>query len=68
MSAASALHTIEQSTATIARIEAVRLDAVMEAREHGVSWQMIADSLGVARQSAHARYGKLGQQRFPEAP
>ncbi len=35
--------------------------AVIRAREHGVSWERIAEALGVKRQSAMARYAKLPQ-------
>jgi hypothetical protein len=33
------------------------------AREQGWSWEQIGDALGVARQSVHAKYGRLGGGR-----
>ena len=51
---------IELGAAIAAVDEALgRVDrAVMRAREAGHSWQVIADSAGISRQSAHERSGR----------
>ena len=38
--------------------EQVEADQVALARRQGWSWQQIGDSLGITRQSVHAKYGK----------
>ncbi len=37
--------------------ERVEAEQVARARDHGWSWQQIADGLGMTRQSVHAKYG-----------
>jgi hypothetical protein len=39
--------------------ERIESRQVALAREQGWSWQQIGDALGVTRQSAHAKHGKL---------
>ena len=37
------------------RLEAIHVDG---ARTHGLSWQEIADELGVSKQAVHKKHGK----------
>lgn len=37
------------------RLERIHVD---NARERGLSWQAIADDLGVSKQAAHKKYGR----------
>ncbi|MGA9527152.1 MAG: hypothetical protein WBS24_03440 [Terriglobales bacterium] len=40
-------------------------DAVVSAKLDGVTWEQIADALGMTRQGAAQRYGKFVAQRVP---
>jgi hypothetical protein len=39
---------------------------VRNAREHGWSWQQVADQLGVSRQAVHKKHGRRGLLRRRE--
>ena len=52
---ADALRTVAQLRAELARTES---GLVRSARQAGLSWEAIAECLGVTKQAAHRRYGK----------
>ena len=52
----SSLKTLQNVRAERARLDRDELEAVTAARAVGVSWQRIADALGVTRSAAHQRW------------
>ncbi|MEG9248147.1 AsnC family protein [Arthrobacter sp. Soc17.1.1.1] len=52
---ADALRTIAQLRGEVSRTEA---GLVRSARQAGLSWEAIAECLGVTKQAAHRKYGK----------
>ena len=40
--------------------EQVEASSVRLARDRGWSWEQIGDALGISRQSAHAKYARIG--------
>lgn len=44
--------------AALADLDRQELIAVRAARNQGVTWQLIAASLGVSRQAVHKKYGR----------
>jgi hypothetical protein len=52
---ADALRTVAQLRGEVARTEA---GLVRSARQAGLSWEAIADCLGVTKQAVHRKYGK----------
>jgi predicted DNA-binding protein (UPF0251 family) len=44
-------------------LESLEALQVQNAREHGWSWQQIADQLGVSRQAVHKKHGARGLLR-----
>jgi hypothetical protein len=55
------LRAIARAVATRAEAERRIAEAVARAREHGRSWARIALVLGISRQAAQERYGKLAR-------
>lgn len=55
---------VEVSELTLLAEELVR-EEVKLARAHGISWQEIADGLGMTRQSAHERFDPKAPYSFP---
>ena len=53
-----ALHALEAVTAAQVGLDVITRQAVAQARADGVTWQSVADALGLnSRQAAEARYG-----------
>lgn len=50
------LLTIDYATELLAVAEAIRAEAVAQAREAGESWQTIGAQMGMSKQAAHLRY------------
>lgn len=55
---ADPLGSLEALAGAERRVRVDLVDAVAGARAAGVSWQQIADALGVTRQSAHRRFSR----------
>ena len=50
---------LQRAVRTRAAGEQAVLDAVIRARESGISWSRIGDVLGTSAQAAHQRYGPV---------
>ncbi|GAA3027594.1 hypothetical protein [Streptosporangium longisporum] len=57
--AIKALHAVRAAHARIGDAEKAEREAVVAAREIGVQWQKIADTLGMAQANASRKYGPL---------
>jgi hypothetical protein len=56
----SDLRAVAEAADAVRRDEARLTERVAEARGHGRSWNQIAPALGVSRQAARKRFGKVG--------
>lgn len=52
-----ALLVVQFAAAAAQPVWLIDRQAVEEARDRGITWQAIADTLGLSQQTAHARYG-----------
>ena len=46
-----------------AAVDEIVTERVEAARDQGLSWEAIAQSLGISRQAAHKRFGRRGTHR-----
>jgi hypothetical protein len=53
------LRAVAALRALLERVEDIQVES---ARRHGLSWQMIAEQLGVSKQAVHQKYAKRGRR------